>query len=154
MSLLLDSAAIIRTDKDSHFTGAIAQFAAEEENIGFPTDWATVGIQKVQIESLTLISDQALSYDIQFYSKDTFANTDIDSDKFVKTFKFVQGDGIQRAGANQYYYDISPDSLPYTYIDEDNSSEFHIALINRSATAKNAGATGEVTLIINAVPIL
>ncbi|KKN36596.1 hypothetical protein LCGC14_0771830, partial [marine sediment metagenome] len=36
----------------------------------------------------------------------------------------------------------------------DNSSQFHVTLINRDAATKLAGATGEIVLTIHAVPIM
>ena len=144
----------IRSDKDTHFTGALVQHAVEAENIGFPGDWDTIGIQKVEILGVSVISDQQLAWDIKFYGKDTHAvTTDLDSDFFEKTLKLDASDGIQEAGANQYYYDLDPSFFPFIYHDEDVTSELHVTLVNRSATAKTAGAAGEVVIIIHAIPI-
>ena len=152
--LLLDSAEYVRSDKDSHFTGALAQNAVETEDIGFPADWATMVLSKAKILGVTIISDQQLAWDVKFYAKDTHAVTsDLDLDSAIRTLKFDASAGVQEAGANQYYYDIDPTEFPFIYHDEDNTSEFHVTLINRSATAKNAGATGEVVVIIHAIPI-
>lgn len=154
MDLLLCSAEYVRSDKDTHFSGALAQNAIEAEDIAFPSDWGVMGIEKVQILGISVISDQQLAWDIKFYGKDTHAvTTDLDLDFFERTFKLNESDGIQEAGANQYYYDLDPTQFPFVYHDQDNTSEFHITLANRSATAKIAGATGEVVVIIHAVPI-
>ena len=152
--LLLDSTEYVRSDKDTHFTGALAQNAVKTENISFPADWVTMGLRKAKIVDIKIISDQQLAWDVKFYSKDTHAvTTDLDADSFIRTFKFDASAGVQEAGADQYYYDIDPSEFPFVYIDEDGTSEFHVTLVNRSATPKTAGAAGEVVVIIQAIPI-
>ncbi len=146
--------AIISTDKDTHFTDSLAQNVVEEEDIGFPADWATAGMQTVEIRNITVQSDQQLEWDIQFYATDGHSNTDLDLDKFVTNVNFATADGVQNAATAQFRYDKNPTFTPFFYTDEDNSSEFHITLVNRNGTAKNAGATGEIVIKIYAVPIV
>ncbi len=145
---------IISTDKGVEFTTQINQNAVDEENISFPSAWGTVGIQTVQIRNITVQSDQNLQWDVQFYATDAHSNTDHDLDKFVTNLNFATTDGIQNAGAAQFRYDKNPTFTPFIYTDEDNTSEFHVTLVNRSATAKNAGGTGEFVLKIYAVPLI
>ncbi len=145
---------IISSDKDIHFTTELATNAIEEEDISFPSDWVTAGIQTVEIRNITAQSDQNLQWDIQFYATDAHSNTDLDLDKFVTNLNFVTGDGIQNAGAAQFRYDKNPAPEPFLYTDEDNSGEFHITLANRDGTTKNSGATGEFVLKIYAVPVV
>jgi len=154
MTVFTSAAEFVRSDKDTHFSGALAQNAVETENIGFPADWATAEIQKVQVLGVSVLSDQQLAWDIKFYGRDTHAVTaNLDNDYFEKTLKLDASDGIQEAGANQFYYDLNPSFFPFIYHDDDRTSEFHITLVNRSAVAKTAGAGGEVVIIIHAVPI-
>jgi len=142
------------TDKDTHFTGAIAQDAVEEENVGFPADWATCKIQKCSVTNVSILSDQQLDWELQFYSTDAHSNTDADVDTFITALDFIGTDAKQNAGAGLWRYDLDPATFPFEYVDADNTSEFHITLINRSAVAKNAGATGEVKVRITAEPIM
>ncbi len=151
---LVDSFEIIASDKDTHFTGAIAQNATEEENIAFPTEWSLIQCHKCEISNVSLESDQPLTWEVLFFATDAHGDTDLDLDRAVTSLTFSSADAKRIGGANQYRYNLDPATFPFTYIDEDRSSEFHISLINRDATAKNSGATGEVVLTIHAVPIM
>jgi len=67
----------IRSDKDIHFTGSLAKNAGEEENL--------TGLisNKIKITGIVIHSDQNLHFQLQFYSKDTFTDSDLDEDTFV-----------------------------------------------------------------------
>ena len=131
----------LRTDKDTHFTGSIAQNAKEDENVtGLPSN-------KIRITGLALQSDQQLNYRVIFWTKDTFDDTDLDPDTFCGELQVpLVSSGFQIAGAGQYYLDLR--GLDIDYEDDDGTQELHVSLMNLSATAKNAGATGEVVLEI------
>lgn len=134
---------IVTSDKDSHFTTAIAQNAKEEEDItGLPSSSGF-------IEAIHLTSDQNLDWDLYFFSSDVQTDTDLDVEKFLGVVTFVASDAKQIAGAGQYYYSTNNCSYPFhefPYIDSDNTKELHVVLVNRNATSKNNGATGEVVL--------
>jgi hypothetical protein len=136
----------IVSDKDSHFTGGLAQNAGEAESINFPADWRTIGVNQCVIESITIQSDQNLEWDIYLWSGAEADNTDLDTDTFIDYFNYATTTGKQIAGANQYYYASPSNNLNIAYKDDDNSGKLHVTLVNRSATAKNAGGTGEVKL--------
>ncbi len=144
---------ITSTDKDTDFEGAANDGVALEEDISFPSDWVTTGMQTVEIINITIQSDQNLQWDISLYATDAHGNTDLDLDKIVTTVNYATTDAIQTAGAAQWRYDKNPTFRPFIYIDEDNTSEFHITLIPRGGN-KNAGGTGEVVIKIHAVPIV
>lgn len=130
----------IASDKDSHFAGAIAQYATEEENLT-----GLIG-NKIKITGVSIQSDQALDYRLILFSKDSFADTDLDSDKFIGELELdLPSYGFRIAGANQYYMAVT--GLNICYEDEDETNEIHVALQNLSATGKNAGATGEVKVL-------
>jgi hypothetical protein len=143
----------IVTDKDGHFTGALATNAVEHESINFPTDWGIVGIQEMIIESVSIQSDQQLEWDIYVWSGSENANADLDLDTFLDYFNFPTTSGKRLAGANQYYYASVANNVAIPYRDNDKSSKLHVSLVNRSATAKNAGATGEVVVRFVVRPI-
>lgn len=67
----------LRSDKDLHFTGAIAQNGEEQENI------AGLISNRIIIRGVTINSRQALKYRLSFYKKDTFSQSDVDDDTFV-----------------------------------------------------------------------
>ncbi len=132
----------LTSDKDSHFSGAIVQNATEEENL--------VGLasNRIRITSITIQSDQSLDYRLIFFNTDAFANSDLDVDDLAGEVELdIPSYGFRIAGANQYY--MSVHGLTLDYEDEDGSYELHVALQNLSATAKNAGATGEVVVTIS-----
>lgn len=143
--LLQNSRVLIVTDKDTHFTGAIAQHAVEEEDIeGLKSN-------KITITKIAILADQNLIFDVLFYGKDSFANADLDLDAF-QAFQTVDlaTSGKQIAATGKYFLDVS--NLAIDYEDKDKSNELHIALCNRSAGAKTAGAAGEVVLMITYIP--
>lgn len=153
---------IIVSDKDTHFTGALATGAGEEENLtGLK---APTGV----IESVTLTSDQNLDWDLYFYATDRITDTDLDLEYFLGHVQFVAADAQQIGGAGQYYYDTTTSSYAFRtipYVDKDAldwydaptasaqvNPEIHVVLVNRNATSKNAGATGEVKVLIQFRP--
>lgn len=143
---------VIDSDKDSHFTGALAQNAIENESINMPSDWQTTVVNKCTIKQITLESDQQLDFDLVLYSKSAYANADLDLDNLIDIISFSASSATQMAGANQYYYSY-PLVRSIEYSDLSNTSKIHCGLINRSAVAKNAGATGEVKVRFMACPI-
>lgn len=129
----------LRSDKDDHFTGAIAQNAVEEESL--------TGLisNKVTITGVVILSDQQLNYRVILYSTDAFANTDLDVDALFNEVEFdLPGYGWRIAGTGKYCMVIT--GLEIDYIDEDATKELHVALQNLSATGKTAGGDGEVVL--------
>lgn len=130
----------LRTDKDSHFSGAIAQNATEEEDItGLTTN-------RIRITRVTILSDENLDYRLLFFNKDSFADTDLDDDRFIDELELdLPSYGFQIAGAGQYMMTVN--GLEIDYDDQDGSRELHIALQCLSAAGKTAGANGEVVVI-------
>lgn len=128
-----------RSDKDTEFTGAIAQYAMELEALGWITS------PKIRIVKVAMEADQALDWRLIFWSKSTADDTDLDVDSFEGDVELDMASfGFQIAGAGQYYMEV--DGLDIYYANENGSKVCQVALQNLSATAKNAGATGEVTV--------
>lgn len=127
----------IRSDKDSHFTTAIAQNAIEEENLtGLTSD-------EITITGIAIIADEAKSYRLWFFETDDFQEVDLDNDRFIEFVDFdLTSKAAQIAGTGAYYYAIT--GLNINYQDIDASNELHVALQNLDAGAKTAGATGEI----------
>lgn len=146
--------AIIRSDKDTHFSGALAQNAAEQEALAFPGNLRT---NELIIEAVTVQSDQNLEWDLVLWKAVAGANADLDLDNFVDYINFPATSGKQIAGAGQYYY-ASAASLAIPYKDEGaadkaTNASVHCSLVNRSVTGKNAGATGEVVVTLFVRPV-
>ena len=145
----------IESDKDNHFTGALTTNSMEVESLSFPSDWSTTERHECIIEGITLQSDQNLEWDVFIWAKSTAEDTsDIDLDEYLDFFNFVKTTGKQIAGSNQYYYPSLSNNVRVPYRDKDLSSKIHVGLVNRSATAKLAGATGEVKIRIVVRPII
>ena len=141
----------IVTLKGTHFTGGLAQNAIESESIDFPTDWDQLSIDRCLIEGISLQADQALEWDIYVWGTDDYNSADLDAAELVDQINYPSTSGKRIAGAGQYFY-ASP-TLEIPYRDENNTSKLHISLVNRSVTAKNAGATGEVVVRFTLRPV-
>ena len=128
----------IRTDKDVDFIGAQAQ------NVSDNADIAGLNGNTGRIRSITILSIQNLAWEIQYYSADTFRDADPDVDAYLESIKFAEGDGLQDDATGLFRYSVSGLDIPY--VDDDASTTLHLSLVNRSAAAKNAGATGEIVV--------
>ena len=140
---------IIRTDKDINFTSSIVQYNHDTENLTGLTD------NRVYIRGINAQSDQNLKYRLIFWTKNTFDDTDLDSDAYIDDvlLDFTDTESVFRINnTNQYYINIS--GLGILYEDEDESNEIHCSLQNLSATSKNAGATGEIQIDFKYAPRL
>lgn len=145
---------VVKSDKDTHFTGALATNASEEENI------SGIRYRSGMIEAIHITSDQNLDWDVYFFAKDGITDTDLDVEYFLGVVTFVAADAKQIAGAGQYYYSTNNCSYafrPFPYVDLDalaviesdqTTPELHIALVNRNATSKSAGGSGEVVVTV------
>jgi hypothetical protein len=141
----------VRSDKDTHFTGAIIQNAAEEENIVLPQCLRGMnGNARAIVRSVAIVSDENLDWEVWLFRTDGFQDADLDLDTFTGFMAFAVADARQIAGAGPFYYYRGELNLPYQ--DADNTGELHIALVNRSAAAKSAGAAGEAVVILEMEP--
>lgn len=129
---------VIRSDKDTDFVLAQAQNVSDDANL------AGLNGNSGRIRSVTVLADQALAWEIAFYSTDGFSDPDADVDSYIDSVRFSEGDGLQDDGAGLYRYCASGLDIPY--VDDDGTNEVHCRVINRSATGKNAGATGEIVV--------
>jgi len=132
----------IRTVKGSHFTTAIAAGAKEDENI---TGLSSRG-PEFKIARIIIVSTEQKAWEVQFYGSDLFATGDADTEKYLGSKIFAEGDGQRVGGAGLYKYDSG--NLNMYYKDFDASGELHISLVNRSATAKTVDAGGYLTVLV------
>ncbi len=145
--------AYIVSDKDSHFTTNLTTGNMEIESLLMEADWTAIQINECIIESVSLQSDQNLAWDVILFAKASTDDTNLDLDEFVDLFRFSKVDGIQVAAANQFYYPSLSNHMSIAYKDNDLTGKIHVGLVNRSVTAKNTGATGEVKIRITVRPI-
>lgn len=136
---------VIRSDKDTHFTGALGQYEKEDEDLsGMITN-------KAGISGLTVIADQQLKLKIMLWSKDSFDDTDLDLDTLiaeVDTDLLVYGSQV--GGTGPWRMHIG--NLAIGYRDDDNTNELHISVMNMSGTGKSAGSSGEVVVELTYSP--
>lgn len=137
----------VQSDKDDHFTGTIAQDAEERENFVLPQALGSANFKRSRsrLKSLHIASVQNLAWEIDFYGRDSFGTeADLDKMSFIARWGFQAADGLRIGGTGPYLYYI--DGLDIPYEDADETGELHVSLVNRSVTAKLAGATGEVVV--------
>jgi len=69
--------ATVRSDKDLHFTGALAKNESEQENL------TRLETNKILIKGISIQAKQQLRYKLHLFSKDTFTDSDLDVDSLV-----------------------------------------------------------------------
>ena len=138
----------VQSDKDVQFTGAIAQNAGENEDFA-----SGLELKECALVGIEVISKQNLDWEIWFSSKTcatNFGNTDLDLDGYLGRCLFAVADGKQStdSGVTSYYYSKEMASPIILRDDTTTNTKFnlHMRLVNRNATAKNAGATGEIVV--------
>ena len=134
--------AYIRSDKDAHFTTAIANGNTENETLtGLGSD--KVIIRRVLVEA---IESRALT--VAFFAASTFQTVDLDTDAYLGEVQFVAADGVRMNAANfpQYVYDSGALEMPY--IDAEAGGQLNLAYVCRDAAGKAAGATGAVVVTV------
>ena len=149
----------VRTDKDTDFILGAAQNAMLTADIANDSVGAGGNVRS-RIKSLMILSDQNLAWEVNFFGRNTYMTNQADLDLvfFIGRYAFQAGDGLQIAATGPFIYYI--DGLDIPYQDADGATppahvgQLHIGLVNRSATSKNAGATGEVVLEIGVEPTL
>jgi len=131
---------LIRSDKDTDFTGPAG--------IGdiLPANLTGLPANSGRIESIAVLSDQNLAWEIALFTKDSFTNGDLDLDAYLASVRFAKGDGKQIASVGAYRYDAFGLGMPYK--DVDGTNELHVGLVNRGPGAKSSGASGEVVVIV------
>jgi len=129
-----------RSDKDTHFTGAIAKGAKEDESL--------TGLQSnnIIIKSIVIISKELIDWAPLFWDKNTFDDADLDVDSFMAGQAQLFLGSMAEPFDSKYYYFYPELNMPYK--DTDASKELHVSLMVEaaSANAKAAGAGGEVII--------
>ncbi|GAI60977.1 unnamed protein product [marine sediment metagenome] len=67
----------VRSDKDVHFTRALAKGESEQENL------TGLVSNKIIIQSVSISAAQPLHFRLEFYSRDSFTDSDLDVDTFI-----------------------------------------------------------------------
>lgn len=149
----------VRTDRTVSFTAAAAQNAMITAEISNNAVGAGGNVRS-RIKSLSILSDQNLAWEVDFFGKNTYmaGQADINNVFFIGRWIFSAADGTQIAASGPFIYYV--DGLDIPYQDADGAQPpahigiIHVGIVNRSATAKNAGATGNLVLEIGVEPTL
>ena len=144
---------VIDTDPATQFIAGLAQNASDL--LSWTPDMAIAAAPdcRGRVIAIAIISDQNLAWELNFWSREAGpAAASVSLDSFLGRKGFIAGDGLQIAGAGSFRYFAS--GLDITVLDEDPrvdrdspyAGRLHLSLVNRSATGKNAGATGEIKI--------
>jgi len=128
----------VRSVATVNFTLGLATDVVEEENL------TGLNGNAGRIRSITIVSKENLAWEVAFYDSDAFTHANPDSDHFIDSHRFAEGDGLQEGGTGLFRYAVSGLDIPY--VDTNSTNELHVSLINRSAAAKTAGVPGEVVV--------
>jgi len=128
----------VASNKDSHFTEALAKDAVERENI------TGLRSNRIRISKITFQADQQLHFALILYGTDDFEETDLDEDRFISYTEFNLPKYGFTQTTGQYRMDI--EALNIDYEDLDGTREIHAVLKNLDPTAKVAGSSGEVKI--------
>ena len=104
----------IRSDKDTHFTTAIAANGGiEEEDIIFPNR-----AKKCAVVHAAIQADEALNWELWLASRAMKSHPDMDGDSIIGRVSLdLATNGKRYAGGAQYYYD-TPLAAPFPVIDD------------------------------------
>lgn len=131
-----------------HFTGAIALYGNETENI------TGLSSNKMTIKDINIQSMQPLIWLLQFYGSDGFDDTDLDADSYLSEIELDMTEEPAFRVNNAGQYKLNLNGLEILYEDYDKTNELHLMLQNNSATSKISGTTGAVQLDIKVSPRL
>lgn len=140
-----------KTDSTAQFRGSLAQNVGA--NLDLTVPGALAGIQgncRGGLCSLTIISVENLAWELWLWESTTHGTVVLGTTSVIGRWTFVAGDGIQIAGAGDYYYYV--DGLNVPVVDSDNSGKLHLTLVNRSVASKSAGDSGAIQVRGRIVP--
>ena len=141
-------ATTIRSVSTVDFTAACVQNAGIAANLTLPLPLAHLGGGLLILRRFSIVSVQNLAWEGWVFGKSTGATGNCDTERFLGKWTFAASDGSQMAGAGLYHY--TKDGLIIPYQDAGGTGQLHLYLVNLSATAKNAGVTGGVVVIVAA----
>jgi len=137
----------LSSDKDTHFTEAIALNAIENENISGLL-WNKITIREINIQA-----KEAMLFTVWFWGSSTLEDTDLDVDSYREFVNLDVSTSGKRIGlANQYY--LSSSNLHILYEDSDGTFTLHCGLMVSAGAGKTAGVLGEIQIDIGYTPRL
>ena len=143
---------LLSSDKDLHFTDAIALNAIEYEDIdGLITS-------KINIRGIYLQGKEAMLYTLWLWKDSGHANADLNLDSNKDMINLdLSTSGKQIAGAGQYYLPLTGLTASYEDTESPNAAgrySLHCGLMVSSGAGKSAGVLGEIQFDISYSPRL
>jgi hypothetical protein len=139
----------VRTDKDTHFLGAIAQDNGLHETLTVDPQGLAAGKHcRGRLKALRILSKENLAWEVWLFGNSLFDNADADLERFLGRWTFAAGDGIRATvggGADDHYH-YYIDGLDVGIEDLDRAGALYIRLVNRSVAAKSADAAGALVI--------
>ena len=133
-------------------SGATQFIDTGTQNVLYTANITSVGYNELSVRNISISSSQNLAWEVFLFSKDTFNTASVDTDTCIGRIAFDAADGVQFGGAGNYFYSSmestfnSGGNVGVPYMDEDNSKELHIGLVNRTATVKQSGTYSPVAI--------
>jgi hypothetical protein len=141
---------LIYTDPATDFRAGLAQNAAL--SLSLDVKRQAVGLRvDCLIRGLSILSVQALTWELWFYRTANYDAAAIDTNQWIGYWNFGSTP-VQIGGAGLFHYYI--DGLEIPYVDADSTAKIHMSLINRSAGAKNADDAGAIKVGLIVEPCL
>lgn len=139
---------VFRTDPAEDFIGAILTNAAIFANLDMI---GAVGEMPHLVSSLEIVSVQQLAWELWFFSRETTSIPAAPADDYFRgRWSFQAADGVQIGATGLYHYSIDglliPNECEDYRLHPKKHGQFHVALVNRSPTAKLAGPTGAIEI--------
>lgn len=135
---------IARTLTTREFTGAIAQNAAAFASLDVKGLGVGERVDSV-LRSITVVSVEDLDWEVWFFTKTGAVGNSADPDVNTLIGRVVlPTTALQIAGAGLFTF--YAEGLNTLLLDEQGTSKIHMALVQRAAAGKSAGAAGAVRL--------
>lgn len=139
---------IAKTLSTRDFTGSLAQNAGAFVSLDVSGLGVGINVDSL-LRAVNVVSMEDLDWELWFFRKTGTAGNDANPDtNALSGLVVLSATAVRIAGAGLYTF--YTEGLNIHLFDEDRTSKIHMALINRTAGSKTAGAAGavKVTLVI------
>ena len=171
MALVSQSVHFIDSDYSLHFRNPMATFESDYADLKMAagTESGKSGPQKLQINSVELLSIQQLDWRVEFYNKTIpqatgspvfnggllgyvdFYSQGTAASLGITRLTAQEGTRIATTYFSATIFAYFAQNLNIPYEDRQGNGELHVNLVNLNGTAKNPGDTGAVRLRVGTV---
>jgi hypothetical protein len=143
---------LARTLTTREFTGTIAQNAAAFASLDVKALSLGENVDAL-LRAVTIVSMEDLDWELWFFTKTGTAGNSAAPDTNTLIGRVVLPTTALQIAATGLYTFVA-DALQVQLYDEDRTSKIHMALVNRAAASKTAGAAGAVRVSLSVEPTL